>query len=422
MSSTIQTKPIVNAKSKSSTGNSNGRLIATILSAYDLVEDEPLSVQMETLGQTLETGPPVARHKDKNAFRFVGSNNKEENFSSPSDLIINAPLPSLYSANLKFTVVLSKSKLVSTCKISNIVRVNEAQWLILALSDSNENKDDETATSTADPTLRIKIRLEGPYRQEISAIISACNTWFHTVDHLSTACGSTFQSLTVDLPSKFPAAKLFLVPAVPLVAVFVALLPLITGLLVVGLPLFLPVLVIVAILATLLGVIGTGLYFSTKQGRIQLQDTLAPAFSTFTSTSVGQRFLYDTGPRPSPKHIVQLVMPTSMSSKLFMSLLLDFIGSASYLIPGVGEITDIGWAPLQSLCIAVMYDETMPSLKYISFVEEILPFTDLFPSATVGWLRQYSPLLLDLGKRTVMDMSIVLNREKAGVDDFMRKH
>ena len=42
-----------------------------------------------------------------------------------------------------------------------------------------------------------------------------------------------------------------------------------------------------------------------------------------------------------------------------------------------------------------MYDEISPNLKYLSFVEEILPLTDIVPSATLGWLFEFAyPLVV----------------------------
>ena len=70
------------------------------------------------------------------------------------------------------------------------------------------------------------------------------------------------------------------------------------------------------------------------------------------------------------------------------------LGSASYLIPVVGEVLDIAWAPLQTILIMAMYDSVSPNLKYVSFVEEILPFTDVVPSATIGWVTEFGPQLL----------------------------
>jgi hypothetical protein len=70
------------------------------------------------------------------------------------------------------------------------------------------------------------------------------------------------------------------------------------------------------------------------------------------------------------------------------------IGSASYLIPVVGEGLDLAWAPTQTILIMAMYDITTPNLKYASFVEEVLPFTDIVPSATIGWACEFVPGML----------------------------
>ena len=80
-----------------------------------------------------------------------------------------------------------------------------------------------------------------------------------------------------------------------------------------------------------------------------------------------------------------------------VSLLIDAAGSASYLLPVVGEGLDIAWAPIQTILIAAMYDPVSPNLKFVSFVEEILPSTDIVPSPVVGWLMEFG-LPFVLGK------------------------
>ena len=63
--------------------SSSGKLTATILSAYDLPPysssdddgdsnvGEPSHVSMAILGTEMRTGPPSARHKERNSFKFV---------------------------------------------------------------------------------------------------------------------------------------------------------------------------------------------------------------------------------------------------------------------------------------------------------------------------------------------------------------
>jgi hypothetical protein len=83
--------------------------------------------------------------------------------------------------------------------------------------------------------------------------------------------------------------------------------------------------------------------------------------------------------------------------KLLVSLCIDLLGSSSYLLPFVGEGFDLAWAPIQTVLIMAMYDTVSPNLKYLSFVEEILPFTDVVPSATIGWLMEFGPTIVSGG-------------------------
>ena len=104
-----------------------------------------------------------------------------------------------------------------------------------------------------------------------------------------------------------------------------------------------------------------------------------------------------------PVELARDLLPTDAAGKLVVSICIDVIGSSSYLLPGIGESFDLAWAPIQTILIMAMYDDAMPSLKYISFFEEILPFTDLFPTAMTGWIRQYVPGILQEGAKRVRE-------------------
>jgi hypothetical protein len=71
------------------------------------------------------------------------------------------------------------------------------------------------------------------------------------------------------------------------------------------------------------------------------------------------------------------------------------------LLPLVGEGADVIWASVQTILVVALYDKTSPNLKYVSFVEEILPLTDIVPSATIGWLLQFGlpPRVFESGAR-----------------------
>lgn len=310
----------------------------------------------------------------------------------------------LYPETVVFSLALeNENTLVAHCKL-NSLHINESQWLILNLNPPGENQvQEENGT-----TLRIKMCLSGPFRKEVAAIISMSNMWFDTFDSVSTVVSSSVSSISSFIPQQLPSSKLILLPTIPLATAAVALLPVLLGLLVVGLPFFLPVLV------ALLGIgasiaVGSGVvYLSSAAGREYASNFLVPIWSTFLMTSAGQSLVYDTGPRPSPVALAATILPKDMMGRLVVSLVIDFVGSSSYLLPVVGEGFDVAWAPIQTILLMAMYDETMPSLKYISFMEEILPFTDALPSGTLGWCRQYSHLLLGEGMKRVDELRVVL--------------
>ena len=95
------------------------------------------------------------------------------------------------------------------------------------------------------------------------------------------------------------------------------------------------------------------------------------------------------------------VLPSDMRGKLVASVLIDLVGSASYLVPFAGEGFDLAWAPISMVLVGAMYDGVMPNLKYLALVEELLPFTDVIPTATLGWMREFVPGIIEarIGER-----------------------
>ena len=150
MATTKVAKAILNAP----TGN--GKLVATILSAYDLPDDEvPTAVTMsysEGNGRggynEISTGPPAAKHRDHaNSFKFGGANGGGSPKSSndiANQLVLTAPLSTLFESTVTFTLTYANpaKNLTSTCTIHRTLRVNDTQWLIL-------NLDSETGSSTS---------------------------------------------------------------------------------------------------------------------------------------------------------------------------------------------------------------------------------------------------------------------------------
>ena len=67
--------------------------------------------------------------------------------------------------------------------------------------------------------------------------------------------------------------------------------------------------------------------------------------------------------------------------KLLICLTIDVIGSSSEVLPLLGEITDVVYAPIAATVLRNLYGSNI--LFGLEFAEEILPFTDVLPLATI---------------------------------------
>jgi hypothetical protein len=69
-------------------------------------------------------------------------------------------------------------------------------------------------------------------------------------------------------------------------------------------------------------------------------------------------------------------------TKLILGIIFDLIGYSSFFFPPI----DFVWAPLSSFIMLKMYKGNKGKYAAIfSFVEEILPFTDVIPTFTIMW-------------------------------------
>jgi hypothetical protein len=65
---------------------------------------------------------------------------------------------------------------------------------------------------------------------------------------------------------------------------------------------------------------------------------------------------------------------------------MDIIGYASFSIPGLGEFSDIVWAPLSGFIFYKLFGGKMGKFGgAFGFLEELLPFTDFIPTFTIAW-------------------------------------
>ena len=70
--------------------------------------------------------------------------------------------------------------------------------------------------------------------------------------------------------------------------------------------------------------------------------------------------------------------------KLVKCILLDTVGILSFSIPVVGPFIDVIWAPIAaSISYKMFGDKRGKYTSLITFIEEILPLTDVIPSFTI---------------------------------------
>ncbi|MBB1193391.1 hypothetical protein DNC80_06865 [Flavobacterium sp. SOK18b] len=75
---------------------------------------------------------------------------------------------------------------------------------------------------------------------------------------------------------------------------------------------------------------------------------------------------------------------------LLLGILFDAIGMLSFTIPLLGEFSDVVWAPLAGFLMTWMYKGTIGKVGgVITFLEEIIPFTDFIPTFTLTWIYTY---------------------------------
>ena len=75
---------------------------------------------------------------------------------------------------------------------------------------------------------------------------------------------------------------------------------------------------------------------------------------------------------------------------LFLGLLFDAIGMASFLLPGIGDFSDIIWAPVAGWLMTRMYQGKLgQAAGLVTFVEELIPGLDVVPTFTIMWVYTY---------------------------------
>ena len=90
------------------------------------------------------------------------------------------------------------------------------------------------------------------------------------------------------------------------------------------------------------------------------------------------------------KQIEQVTKGSNQTRDLGLSILFDAIGMLSFTIPLIGEFADVIWAPVSALLMIWLYKGSIGKVAGVfSFIEEILPITDIIPSFTLMWFYTY---------------------------------
>ena len=75
---------------------------------------------------------------------------------------------------------------------------------------------------------------------------------------------------------------------------------------------------------------------------------------------------------------------------LLASLFFDAVGMLSFMVPGIGEFSDVVWAPVSALLIYKMYEGVEGKIAgTVSFFEEIIPGLDIIPTFTLTWIYKF---------------------------------
>ena len=74
--------------------------------------------------------------------------------------------------------------------------------------------------------------------------------------------------------------------------------------------------------------------------------------------------------------------------KLILALIIDLVGYLSYLVPALGESTDLFWGPMSGVLILILFpDRKLWALS--GGIEEMIPMTDFVPTALITWWIEY---------------------------------
>ncbi|KAG6976803.1 hypothetical protein JG688_00000988 [Phytophthora aleatoria] len=153
-----------------------------------------------------------------------------------------------------------------------------------------------------------------------------------------------------------------------------------------------PVWIVVGVAMTLVTVFST--ISAVVTVKLARSERVKGACQHFLTSQQGQLLLFEGMPGEESLSTSALsarakeFVLANPSRKLVASLAIDFLGNATFVIPGLGEVADVLWAPVSARMVDTLYKESSPRAKYVAFLEELLPFTDFIPTATLAWMKE----------------------------------
>jgi hypothetical protein len=80
-------------------------------------------------------------------------------------------------------------------------------------------------------------------------------------------------------------------------------------------------------------------------------------------------------------------MEKKFTPALWLCILMDLIGCASYAVPVLGEVGDVIWAPISAIIFYRMFGGSMGAFGgMFNFMEELFPGLDFIPTFTLSWI------------------------------------
>ena len=88
---------------------------------------------------------------------------------------------------------------------------------------------------------------------------------------------------------------------------------------------------------------------------------------------------------------MKTIQQTATNPSLAFCIAMDLIGFLSFAIPGIGEFSDVVWAPLSAFIFLKSFGGKFGATgAVLNFVEEALPFADFIPTFTIAHImRKY---------------------------------